>query len=209
MYVKLNQLRSWGTTPIAKKVFLYRGDSTKLQVDAIVNAANERMLGGGGIDGAIHRAAGRDLYDECERVEQVRPRVRCPTGEARLTKGYNLPAKHIIHTVGPIGEKPDKLESCYASCLNLAKTNNIRSLAFCSISTGVFMYPIEKATEVALSTTKRWLEEGDNNDAIDGIIFTVFSDRDADVYRQLLTTHFGPQHREVVNVDAGDDERGN
>ena len=131
-----------------------QGDITKLAVNAIVNAANQVMLGGGGVDGAIHRAAGRELYDACLKVAETRPDVRCPTGEARITPGFRLPAKFVIHTVGPVyrdgrhGE-PEKLAACYRNSLALALENGCRSVAFPCISTGVYGYPIRDAAEIA------------------------------------------------------------
>ena len=129
---------------------IVQGDITKLAVDAIVNAANQMMLGGGGVDGAIHRAAGEELFDACLKVPEVRPDVRCPTGEARITPGFRLPAKFVIHTVGPVyrdgqhGE-PEKLADCYRNSLALAVENGCKSVAFPCISTGVYGYPIEDA----------------------------------------------------------------
>ena len=130
------------------------GDITRLGVDAIVNAANEQMLGGGGVDGAIHRAAGPELREACERIEQWRPGVRCPTGEARITPGFRLLAKWVIHTVGPVwhgggyGES-NVLASCYRNCLQLAVEHNVRTIAFPTISCGVYGYPPERAAAVA------------------------------------------------------------
>ena len=140
------------------------GDITKVAADAIVNAANEQMLGGGGVDGAIHRAAGPRLYDECLKVPEVRPGVRCPTGEARITGGCKLPAKHVIHTVGPIycgGEKDEAklLAACYRNCLALAYANGLRSVVFPSISTGVFGYPAEEAAPIAVREVRAFLAE--------------------------------------------------
>ena len=132
-----------------------QGDITTLAVDAIVNAANQMMLGGGGVDGAIHRAAGPELYEACLKVPEVRPGVRCPTGEARITPGFRLPAKFVIHTVGPVyrdgrhGE-PELLAACYRNSLALAAENNCRSIAFPCISTGVYGYPIEDAAKIAI-----------------------------------------------------------
>ena len=134
-------------------LYLSVGDITKWEGDAIVNAANERMLGGGGVDGAIHRAAGDELYNECFRVPEVKRGVRCPTGSARITKGYRLKVKHIIHTVGPIYEDDEEseplLRGAYASSLALANEHGLKSLAFPAISCGVFGYPAGKAAQVA------------------------------------------------------------
>ena len=122
-------------------------DITTLAVDAIVNAANEMMLGGGGVDGAIHRAAGPRLRDACVAVAEIRPGVRCPTGESRITPGFNLPAKYVVHTVGPVwrgGEsgEPELLASCYRSALTLAREHDVRTVAFPAISCGIYGYPI-------------------------------------------------------------------
>ena len=131
------------------------GDITTLDVDAIVNAANETLLGGGGVDGAIHRAAGPGLLDECRTLPQIRRGVRCPTGEARITGGHALKARHVIHTVGPVwhggghGEAA-LLASCYRACLQLADAHGLRSIAFPAISCGVFGYPVDEAIAVAV-----------------------------------------------------------
>jgi len=138
------------------------GDITKIAVDAIVNAANEQMLGGGGVDGAIHRAAGPGLYQACLNVPESRPGVRCPTGEARITPGCDLPAKFVIHTVGPVyrdgkhGE-PELLAACYRNSLALAAENGCRTVAFPSISTGVYGYPAEEAAPIAIREAKAFL----------------------------------------------------
>ena len=140
-----------------------QADITKLQVDAIVNAANERMLGGGGVDGAIHRAAGAELVEACRRVPEVRPNVRCPTGQARITPGFKLRAKFVIHTVGPVwyggrdGE-PEVLASCYRNSLQLAADHELQSVAFPAISTGVFGYPLDLAAQTAVATVRNFLE---------------------------------------------------
>lgn len=130
------------------------GDITKLDVDCIVNAANETLLGGGGVDFAIHKAAGPELYNECKTLGG------CKTGKAKITKGYNLPSKFVIHTVGPVYDGSRKNEkdlySCYQSCLDLAKKNNIRKIAFPSISTGAYGYPIDKAVVIALKSIRDW-----------------------------------------------------
>ena len=144
-----------------QRVTAVQADITTLEVDAIVNAANERMLGGGGVDGAIHRAAGPELLDACRRVAEVRPGVRCPTGEARITPGFRLPAKHVIHTVGPVWRggssgEPELLASCYRSSLELAVEHRARSIAFPAISCGVYGYPILQAATVAIGEVKRF-----------------------------------------------------
>ncbi|KAJ6756914.1 MACRO DOMAIN-CONTAINING PROTEIN VPA0103-LIKE ISOFORM X1 [Salix koriyanagi] len=144
-----------------------KGDITKWSVDgssdAIVNPANERMLGGGGADGAIHRAAGPQLRDACYTVPEVRPGVRCPTGEARITPGFNLPASHVIHTVGPIfdvdGNPEASLRNAYRNCLTVAKDNNIKYIAFPAISCGVYGYPYKEAATVAISAIKEFADD--------------------------------------------------
>jgi O-acetyl-ADP-ribose deacetylase (regulator of RNase III) len=146
-----------------ERLQIVQGDLTQQNVDAIVNAANERMLGGGGVDGAIHAAAGAGLLEECRAVPEVRPGVRCPTGEARLTAGHNLPAKAIIHTVGPIWKgghagEPELLVACYANSLQLAVENGLVSVAFPSISCGVYGYPLEEAAAVAVKTVHQELQ---------------------------------------------------
>lgn len=133
-----------------------RADITTLDVDAIVNAANERMLGGGGVDGAIHRAAGPELAAACREVAEVRPGVRCPTGEARITPGFGLPASYVIHTVGPVWRgggngEAELLASCYASSLALALGHGVRAIAFPAISCGVYGYPPDAAAGIAVS----------------------------------------------------------
>lgn len=133
---------------------LQEGDLTQVRVDAIVNAANERMLGGGGVDGAIHRAAGPDLLAACREVSEVRPGVRCPTGDARITEGFRLAARHVIHTVGPVYHSAEEsapvLESAYASSLRLAVEHGLSTVAFPAISCGVFGYPLEEAAATSL-----------------------------------------------------------
>lgn len=140
------------------------GDITRLAVDAIVNAANEALAGGGGVDGAIHRAAGPGLAAECRGIPFVRPYVRCPTGEARLTGGHDLPARYVIHTVGPVWHggrdgEADLLASCYWQSLQLAEAHGIESIAFPAISCGVFGYPPEQAARVAVTAVHDWVSQ--------------------------------------------------
>lgn len=159
------------------------GDITKLQVDAIVNAANSSLLGGGGVDGAIHRAAGPELLAECRTLGG------CRTGEAKITKGYNLPAKHVIHTVGPIysgsASDPVDLKNCYYNSLELAKENAIHSIAFPGISTGVYGYPKEEAAEVALKTINDWIKT--NGDYDIDVTIVNFSEQDYMIYQKIAS----------------------
>lgn len=162
------------------------GDITKLACDAIVNAANPRMLGGGGVDGAIHRAAGPRLLAACRQVAEVTPDVRCLTGEARITPGFDLPARYVIHTVGPVyrdGTRDEAflLANCYRNSLNLAVDHDCRSIAFPCISTGVYGYPLRAAAEVAIRTVSEFLEETRLH-----VIFCCFREDDAEVYRELI-----------------------
>jgi len=142
-------------------------DITTLDVDAIVNAANERMLGGGGVDGAIHRKAGPALYQACLAVPEVRPGVRCPTGESRITSGFNLPARFVIHTVGPIWRggrsgEPELLASCYRSALALGLEHEVRSIAFPAISCGIYGYPLDEAACIAVREARDFLGKGND-----------------------------------------------
>lgn len=159
-----------------------RGDITTLKVDAIVNAANNSLLGGAGVDGAIHRAAGKELLNECRTLNG------CKTGEAKITKGYNLPAKYVIHTVGPIYDNDPNdailLANCYKNSLRIAMENDLHSIAFPSISTGVFGYPIRDASIVAINAVKEFLM--DNSDYEIDIIFCVFNDVAEKIYKELL-----------------------
>ena len=170
---------------------IVQGDITTLAVDAIGNAANQMMLGGGGVDGAIHRAAGRELYEACLAMPEVRPGVRCPTGEARITPGFRLPAKFVIHTVGPVyrdglhGE-PEKLAACYRNSLALAAENACRSIAFPCISTGVYGYPIEDAARIAVDTLRAFLSERASARPDMEVVFCCFSNRDKAVYEKIV-----------------------
>lgn len=168
------------------QIEIITADITTLEVDAIVNAANERMLGGGGVDGAIHRAAGPGLLEACRAVPEVRPGVRCPTGEARLTPGFDLPARFVIHTVGPVwhggGQNEDELlASCYRNCIRIAGEQSLASIAFPAISTGVYRFPLERATEIALRTTTEALPAAPS---IKRIVFACFDERTRDVYQR-------------------------
>ena len=161
---------------------IMQGDITKLDVDAIVNAANRSLLGGGGVDGAIHRAAGPKLLEECRKLEG------CNTGEAKITKGYNLKARHVIHTVGPVysGKAEDSrlLSQCYFNSLLLASQNSLYSIAFPAISCGVYGYPIHDACRIAIDTVCRFLKEGKSS--VTKVIFILFSSKDYNIYEKYL-----------------------
>jgi O-acetyl-ADP-ribose deacetylase len=165
-----------------EKMKLVQGDITNTDVDAIVNAANNSLLGGGGVDGAIHRAAGPELLAECRGLGG------CPTGDARITKGYRLKARHVIHTVGPIyrggtSGEPQLLESCYTKCFEVAHKNNLKSIAFPSISTGIYGYPVEEACKIALKTSLAQLKRFPE---IEQAVFVLFSKKDFDIYEKNL-----------------------
>lgn len=159
-----------------------QGDITRQAVDAIVNAANTTLLGGGGVDGAIHRVAGPELLEECRRIGG------CPTGEARITRGYRLPAAHVIHTVGPVWHggthrEPELLRSCYVNSLRLAARHGVRSIAFPSISTGAYGYPVEQAAAIAVAAVR---DELRSDSPVELVRFVCFSAADLAVYRRLL-----------------------
>lgn len=169
-----------------EKIELILDDITKLNVDAIVNAANTTLLGGGGVDGAIHRVAGKQLLEECRTL------CGCKTGQSKITKGYNLPAKYVIHTVGPVynGGKYNEaklLESCYITSLELMIKYNLKTMAFPSISTGAYRYPIQQACKIAISTVCNFIKD---YNGIDKVYFVCFSKKDFDVYKnQLMHTN--------------------
>jgi O-acetyl-ADP-ribose deacetylase (regulator of RNase III) len=164
------------------RMVVVQGDITKQKIEAIVNAANERLLGGGGVDGAIHRAAGPELKEECRKIGG------CPTGEARITKGYRLPARHVIHTVGPVwhgGAKgePEQLAACYRNSLELAVDNGIATIAFPGISTGVYGYPLEAATRLAMTTVRDCLA---GMPSIEEVRFVTFGEQATEVAERVL-----------------------
>ena len=166
------------------RITVVLGDITKLEVDAIVNAANPSLLGGGGVDGTIHRAAGPGLLEECRGLDG------CPPGEARITRGYRLPAKYVIHTVGPIwrggGSGEDELLAmAYRSTLLIAEENGIRTIAFPAISTGAYGFPVERASSIAVAEIRGFLEE---NGSIEKVVLVCFSERAKECYLDALST---------------------
>ncbi|XP_028278549.1 ADP-ribose glycohydrolase MACROD2 isoform X3 [Parambassis ranga] len=181
---------------LSDKVSLYKGDITVLEVDAIVNAANSSLLGGGGVDGCIHKAAGSCLYDECHSLNG------CETGKAKITCGYDLPAKYVIHTVGPVARghvgptETNDLTSCYQNSLRLMKEHSLSTVAFPCISTGIYGFPNEPAADIALNTVKSWIEE--NNDKITRVIFCVFLETDFTIYKKKMSVIFQDDDMEVT-----------
>lgn len=169
------------------RIELIQGDITKINADAIVNAANSSLLGGGGVDGAIHRAAGPKLVEECRLLHG------CKTGEAKITKGYNLPSRFVIHTVGPVWNGGNKneaplLASCYRNSLLLAVKHNIRTIAFPSISTGIYRFPFDRACNIALDTIEQFLRE---NNSIEKVFLVAFSENDLIEYRKIIDQRNG------------------
>ncbi|CAG2115733.1 unnamed protein product, partial [Medioppia subpectinata] len=212
-YSRLNQIHNKFSTSdfvfskdINDKVSVFIGDITALEIDAIVNAANQQLKGGGGglalplllliscqhynhicisVDGAIHSAAGRQLLQsECQTLGG------CPTGSSKMTGGYQLPAKYVIHTVGPVGAKPPLLQSCYRSALDLMSSSALKSIAFPCISTGVYGYPNEDAAHIALSTVRKWLDSSPDAKDTQRIIFCLFLRIDIDIYHKLMPIYF-------------------
>ncbi|RDX57033.1 A1pp-domain-containing protein [Lentinus brumalis] len=175
------------------RVSLYQGDITRLEVDSIVNAANRSLLGGSPplFDGAIHAAAGPSLLEECRTLDG------CDTGDAKITKGYDLPSRHIIHTVGPVyssskaEEKAQQLASCYQTSLQLAVKNSLKHIAFPSISTGIYGYPVKDATHIALDVVRKFLDS-EGGGKLERTIFVVWSDADKAVYESLIPYYFPP-----------------
>ena len=164
------------------KIEIVQGDITKLEVDAIVNAANTTLLGGGGVDGAIHRAAGPELLAECRTLGGCQP------GEAKITRGYRLPARFVIHTVGPVWRsgkrgEPETLANCYRNSLQVAVENGIRTTAFPAISCGAYGYPIEEAAQIAVNTTREFLA---TTDQIEKVIFVLWDEDVYEAYRRIL-----------------------
>ncbi|KAF9007614.1 A1pp-domain-containing protein [Cyathus striatus] len=187
-----DQTRYKPSAGLLNRISLFQGDITKLSVDAIVNAANKSLLGAShptSIDGAIHAAAGPKLLDECRGLNG------CETGQSKITKGYNLPAKHIIHTVGPVysssdvEEKARLLASCYKTSLEVAIENSLRHIAFPSISTGIYGYPIRDATRIALNEVRE-LCNAESGEKLERIIFVVWSNKDKGVYEELIPEYF-------------------
>ena len=165
-----------------KRITVQKTDITKLKVDAIVNAANKTLLGGGGVDGAIHNAAGNELLKECKTLDGAE------TGGAKITKGYKLPAKYVIHAVGPFytnGQRNDDalLESAYHKSLSLAVCNNIKTIAFPNISTGIYGFPKKRAAVIAIDTVKNFLKE---NKSIEQVIFVTFDKKNYNIYTEIL-----------------------
>jgi O-acetyl-ADP-ribose deacetylase (regulator of RNase III) len=164
------------------RISLSSGDITRLEVDAIVNAANASLLGGGGVDGAIHRAAGPELLAECRTIGG------CPTGEARLTRGYRLPASHVIHTVGPVwrggkGGEPEALANCYRSCLEIARSKQFRDIAFPAIATGIYGFPRHEAAKIAVAVVSSHLAQ---HECPEKVIFVCFDAATRQAYRDAL-----------------------
>lgn len=172
---------------VKDRIEILKGDITKQEVDAIVNAANTSLLGGGGVDGAIHRAAGPELLEETKKIGG------CPTGEARVTRGYLLPAKWVIHTVGPIwkggGSNEDHLlANCYKNSLRAAKDLGVKTIAFPSISTGAYRFPLKRATQIAMKETKSFLE---SDETLSKVLFVCFGDEVYQTYREVFREVFG------------------
>jgi O-acetyl-ADP-ribose deacetylase (regulator of RNase III) len=195
---------------LLNRVSLWQGDITTLEIDSIVNAANSHLGDGSGVNGAIQRAAGPELLEECYTLGG------CETGFAKITKGYDLPAKHVIHAVGPIYSRRTvetsaaQLRSCYSVSLEIAAQNDLKHIAFPSLSTGVFGYPVEDATHIALDAARRFLDTPEGN-KLELVIFVVWSDHDREVYRHLIPYYFpiegGPIQEETTQDEEIQDEK--
>ncbi|KAH8159688.1 hypothetical protein CIB48_g8562 [Xylaria polymorpha] len=197
---------SHATSAYNDRIGIIRGDITALAVDAIVNAANTSLLGGGGVDGAIHRAAGRELLAECRTLNG------CATGSSKMTDAYRLPCKKVIHAVGPVysDRYPQRCETalrgCYQSALQLAVQNGLKTIAFSAISTGVYSYPSYDAATVACSTVKAFLGTEDGN-KLDKVVFVTFEDKDVRVYNSLLPRFFPPEDETSSDSDDATEEQ--
>ncbi len=181
-FAGLYSLYKSGTLRMNSKIEIVKGDITTINVDAIVNAANSTLLGGGGVDGAIHRAAGPKLLEECKKLKG------CPTGEAKITQGYRLPANYVIHTVGPVWKggnmnEEEMLKNCYHNSLKIAVENNVKTIAFPSISTGVYSFPFKRACRIALMTVNKFLEK---NESIEKVILVCFNESDFQKYNVIF-----------------------
>ncbi|CAG2104596.1 unnamed protein product [Medioppia subpectinata] len=198
-YSTLSDIQTWGqfarTRPqrpefrvnheLNEKVSIFVGDITAIEVDAIVNAADNELTGGGGVDAVIHNAAGKHMLRlECRTLNS------CPTGTSKITGGYKLPAKYIIHTVGPKGQQPDQLRDAYQSALDLMSERQLKSIAFPCISTGVYGYPNEEAANVALRTVRLWLESSPHSIHIERVVFCLFGEKDREIYNRLMPVYF-------------------
>ncbi|KAG5715417.1 MACRO domain-containing protein 2 [Termitomyces sp. T112] len=180
---------------LLERISIYQGDITRVEVDSIVNAANKSLLGGGGVDGAIHHAAGPRLLEECRTLNG------CMTGNSKITRGYCLPARYVIHTVGPVyspdaaEEKARQLASCYRTSLEVAVENQVRHVAFPSVSTGIYGYPIVDATRVALDQVRRFVES-EPGKTLERVVFVVWSNKDLEAYESLVPEYFPPRQEE-------------
>ncbi|KAI0378851.1 MACRO domain-containing protein [Hypomontagnella monticulosa] len=210
---KLNKLKLGTHAPLKDtsaayndRIGLFRGDITTLAVDAIVNAANTSLLGGGGVDGAIHRAAGPDLLDECRTLGG------CPTGSSKITDAYRLPCNKVIHTVGPVYDdtRPARsgvtLRSCYRSSLELAVQNHVKTIAFSAISTGVYGYPSREAANLACDAVRTFLSS-DKGRELEKVIFVTFEEKDVRAYNQLLPRYFPPDSEPSNDQDGTNEEQ--
>ncbi|MEM3672846.1 MAG: O-acetyl-ADP-ribose deacetylase [Candidatus Bathyarchaeia archaeon] len=174
------------------KVVLVQGDITEQETDVIVNAANPTLMGGGGVDGAIHRKGGPKILEECKKIRATEYPDGLPTGKAVITSGGNLKARYVIHTVGPVWRgggsgEPELLADAYRNSLKLAVSKGLKTIAFPSISTGAYGYPIEKASQVAISTVKEFLEK---EDKLERVVFVLFSSRDLEIYKDAAKKIF-------------------